>query len=91
MSDEDIETGARWAEAIGSNLSDSNYGIVVVTKDNQQKPWLLFEAGALSKAIKEARVVPLLADLAPADLFSRCRNFSTAELSRKTFTVSLRA
>ena len=49
-------------------MQDSNVGILCVTKDNFKAPWLLFEAGALSKAMDKALVVPLLFDLKPSDL-----------------------
>ncbi|WP_150522786.1 toll/interleukin-1 receptor domain-containing protein [Roseibium sediminis] len=55
-----IEGGERWSEAIAQRLENANYGIVFLTPDNLQKPWLLFEAGALAKSIAFGRVVPLL-------------------------------
>lgn len=50
MSDKDIESGARWNDVISSNLEESDFGIIVVTREGQDKPWLLFEAGALAKS-----------------------------------------
>ena len=68
VSSEDIQKGARWSTDIAKELQDSNFGILCVTKDNFKAPWLLFEAGALSKTMDKALVVPLLFDLRPSDL-----------------------
>ena len=44
---EDIEKGAKWGSEISKELESSNIGIVCLTRDNTEKPWILFEAGAL--------------------------------------------
>ena len=58
MSDHDIQAGARWGSELGGELEASNFGILCLTPENLQSHWLTFEAGALSKAIKELRVAP---------------------------------
>ena len=68
VSSEDVQKGARWSEDIADKLADTNFGILCVTKDNLESPWLLFEAGALSKIKGEAMVVPLLFGLKASDL-----------------------
>jgi hypothetical protein len=71
MSDADIGPGSRSMDAINTRLNDTNFGIIVVTRDNQHAPWLNFEAGALSRQVAgaESRVVPLLVDMtSPTDL-----------------------
>lgn len=62
MSDSDIEAGDRSMDEIQSKLNESGFGIIVVTTENMGKPWLNFEAGALSKSFGDNinRVVPLL-------------------------------
>lgn len=60
VSSEDIDKGARWSTDIASELADSSYGILCVTKDNLHAPWLTFEAGALSKAMDKSFVSPFL-------------------------------
>ena len=61
-SEVDIDAGARGLEVIRTRLDDSAFGIIVVTPENMEKPWLNFEAGALSKSLDghPNRVVPLL-------------------------------
>ena len=39
-----------------------------MTRENRAAPWLIFEAGALAKSVKTARVVPLCIDLPLTDI-----------------------
>lgn len=64
---EDIDKGTRWNSEIRSELSKCDFGIIFLTPENQHSPWILFEAGALSK-LESARVAPLLIDLEPSDV-----------------------
>lgn len=63
VSSEDIDKGARWSTDIAKELEDSTFGILCVTKDNLEAPWLLFEAGALSKMMDKSSVCPFIFDL----------------------------
>lgn len=63
VSSEDIDKGARWSTDIAKELEDSTFGILCVTKDNLNAPWLSFEAGALSKTMDKAFVSPFLFDI----------------------------
>lgn len=60
MSKTDIPPGARWASAIGGNLEQCDFGIICLTPENVERPWILFEAGALSKRMTDSAVVPYL-------------------------------
>ena len=68
VSSEDIDKGARWSTDIAKELEDSRYGIVCVTKENLNAPWVNFEAGALSKIIEKSFVTPFLFDLKRSDV-----------------------
>ena len=68
MSDHDIQAGARWGGELGGELETSNFGIVCLTPENLESHWLTFEAGALSKAIKESRVAPYRFQLRASDV-----------------------
>lgn len=71
MSDLDIESGQDWNQRITGELKTTKFGIVCVTPENQERPWLNFEAGAISKQVDgdDTRVAPLLIDFAtPTDL-----------------------
>ena len=60
VSSEDIRKGKRWPLEVSKELDACNFGIVCLTPDNLEAPWLLFESGALSKSVKEASVYTLL-------------------------------
>lgn len=60
VSSEDISKGSRWNEKIASELSSSDFGILCLTKDNHEAPWLIFEAGALSNSVGTSKVCPFL-------------------------------
>lgn len=68
VSSEDIEKGTRWSTDISKELEETNYGILCVTKDNVAKPWINFEAGALSKSLGESKVCPFLIGLKASEL-----------------------
>ncbi|MFP3423558.1 hypothetical protein [Pseudoalteromonas sp. SIMBA_162] len=70
VSSEDIDRGSIWLNEIFEQLKDTNFGLVFVTKENQDKPWLLFESGALSKGLTENRVCTVLIDLQVRDIDS---------------------
>ena len=58
VSSEDIMIGSFWHEELQNALKKSNCGILCLTRENYAEPWLLYEAGALSKLGKA--VVPFL-------------------------------
>ena len=63
VSSEDIDKGARWSTDIAKELEDSTFGILCVTRENIDAPWLIFEAGALSKTMDKSSVSPFLFDI----------------------------
>ena len=68
ISSEDIEKGARWIQDIGCQLEDTDIGIVCLTPENIEALWILFESGALAKALDRACVCTYLYGLRPGDL-----------------------
>lgn len=82
ISSQDIEKGARWFEEIGDSLSNTEFGILCLTASNLSAPWLLFEAGALSKSLGQARVCPLLVNVKNADLVGPLAQFNTSGIGR---------
>ncbi|WP_439572592.1 toll/interleukin-1 receptor domain-containing protein [Phreatobacter sp.] len=63
VSQSDIQAGERWSVEVAKELEGSNFGIICITKENMNAPWILFEAGALAKSMQEGRVIPLLLDI----------------------------
>lgn len=77
LSSEDIDKGTRWFSEISKELDNTNLGIICVTNESMNAPWLLFEAGALSKKVEHSYVCPLLIDLAPSDLKGPLTHFQS--------------
>jgi len=78
MSEADIDKGARWGSEMARHLADCQFGIICLTPDNVTAPWILFEAGALSKTLKHSHVCPYLLGLVPTDLTGPLAQFQAA-------------
>lgn len=81
----DIEKGTRWSTEIANELESSNAGIICLTKDNITKPWILFEAGALSKNFGKANVCTILFNLDNADLTGPLTSFQATRFDKTDF------
>lgn len=68
VSEEDIDKGTRALIEIASELESTDVGIVCVTRENHDRPWINFEAGAISKEVGQGRLMPFLINLENADL-----------------------
>lgn len=68
LSDADIAPGERFLAVINENLGGADIGVILITRQNMNNPWLLFEAGALAGKSERGSVVPLLVDLERAEL-----------------------
>ena len=90
---DDIAKGSRWSTEVATELDDSNVGLICVTRDNYQAPWILFEAGALSKKLEESKVCPLLFGIEPTDIQGpleqfQCTIFDREDVYRVVNTVN---
>jgi hypothetical protein len=83
ISSEDIEKGEIWFTSIGEAISEVTTGIVCLSKDNLNAPWILFESGSLSKGITKNRVCTLLVDLEPSDLMPPLSNFNATKITKE--------
>lgn len=68
LSTADIDKGARWATDVAERLEAARAGIICLTPSNLHADWVLWEAGALSKTIKNTHVCTLLIGLDPSDV-----------------------
>lgn len=68
ISTQHIDKGAIWFSEISDQLRDTAAGIVCLTQENKNKPWILFETGALAKGLSANRVCTFLVDLTPTDI-----------------------
>jgi hypothetical protein len=74
---DDIEKGTRWSTEIAKELEQSQVGIVIVTRQNLQSPWIMFESGALSKQLTKSRICPILFGVENTDLQGPLVQFQT--------------
>lgn len=81
ISSNDIDPGTRWGPELADELEKTRYGIVCVTLENMNSPWLLFESGALSRYVEKARVVPLLLDNKPSDITGPLAQFQALHIA----------
>jgi hypothetical protein len=63
----EIEKGAKWSNEIDAALDGTSFGIICLTPDNLNSPWIHFEAGALSKT-SGALIWTFLCGLTAADV-----------------------
>ncbi|MFI1854789.1 toll/interleukin-1 receptor domain-containing protein [Streptomyces sp. NPDC020480] len=68
VSSRDILKGQRGLDRIATQLQDCSFGIVCITRSNQNAPWINFESGALSRELDESTLVPFLLDMPIKDL-----------------------
>jgi TIR domain len=80
MSEEEIKSGTRWGDAVATSLDQSHFGLICVTQSNQHNPWLLFEAGAIAKQLRVARVVPICINLASSDITGPLAGYQAVSL-----------
>jgi len=85
FSPDDIEKGAKWNSEIAKELETSNVGVICLTQDNTENPWILFESGALSKSLDKARVCTLLFNLDAADVKGPLTSFQATKFVREDF------
>ena len=78
-----IDKGARWSTDIATQLEQSDLGLICLTRDNLEAPWILFESGALSKALHRAHVCPYLFRIEPSDLQGPLVQFQTSKAEKE--------
>ncbi|MES1181754.1 MAG: TIR domain-containing protein, partial [Flavobacterium sp.] len=82
-SSSDILKGARWHNDISKQLEITNVGLLIITPENFNNSWIIFEAGALSRKIDQSRVCPILFDMSPSDLTGPLTQFQTALFNKE--------
>lgn len=79
-----IDPGEAWARRLETELEQSEFGILCLTQENFEAPWLLFEAGAIAKKFGSERVAPyLIDDLPTAFERSPLAQFQRAQANRE--------
>ena len=91
LSTRDIQAGERWAVEISRHLEEIDFGILCLTPENLETPWILFEAGALSKALDESRVCPYLLDVEVRAITGPLAQFQATRTEKESTLELLRS
>lgn len=91
MSSEDLKKGGRWQTDLTAELAKESFGVVALTPSNLTAPWILFEAGALSKSLGEGQVAPFLVGVKPSDLPQPLTQFNAVFAEKGDFKRLLRS
>ncbi|MEL7662508.1 MAG: toll/interleukin-1 receptor domain-containing protein [Methanosarcina mazei] len=84
VSSKDIFAGEDWNKEIEEKLGELKFGIICLTPENLQAPWIHFEAGSLSCKIKDKTLVcPYLVDLEPEDVAPPLSRFQLVKSNRE--------
>jgi hypothetical protein len=82
LSSADISAGGRWIVDVAERLCESNVGIAFLTRANLQSLWMNYEAGCLSKAWHEGRVMTLLLGVQVSDVSGPLSQFQHTNADR---------
>jgi hypothetical protein len=82
VSSEDITKGARWGTELASELEGTHSGIICLVPGYLTEPWLIFEAGALSKSVATARIHPFLFGVNPREVPAPLAQFQATCFSK---------
>ncbi|WMJ22192.1 toll/interleukin-1 receptor domain-containing protein [Paludicola sp. MB14-C6] len=85
-SSNDIQKGENWDAKLVDELASCNFGIVCLTQENVNAPWVHFESGALSKAL-DSRVSALLIDINPSELKGPLSKFQNTKIDKEDFKL----
>ena len=91
FSPDDIDKGTKWDKEISQKLEETQFGIICLTRENIERPWILFEAGALSKNVDQSNVCPILIDLGKADITGPLTRFQATDVKEKDFERLIKA
>jgi len=85
FSDDDIDKGTIWNREIFKELEDTNIGLICLTPDNVDKPWINFEAGSLSKSFDKSKICTLLFSLEPSALKGPLTSFQCTKFVKEEY------
>ena len=77
VSSEDIDKGMQWGAALAKELEENSLGVLCLTQENVVSQWLNFEAGALSKSLSNARVIPLVFEMRRSEVTGPITQFQS--------------
>jgi hypothetical protein len=80
-----IDPGTRANNIIWWQLENAEDGLLILTADNIGAPWLMFEAGAISKKVGQSMVTPILFNRKPNEREYPIWDFEYIEFSKEHF------
>jgi TIR domain len=83
LSSADIDKGARWRTELATKLGSVTAGIFCLTPGNLTAPWLIYEAGAISRTPEKTYVCTLLVDLQPSDVKDPLAQFQATKATKE--------
>lgn len=84
LSSQDIKTGTNWQAELDKQIADTSFGILAITHESKDKPYLLFEAGALSRQVKDkAYVCPYYFGITSTDFNNPISVYQGEEATRE--------
>jgi hypothetical protein len=92
ISSRDIQAGQRWGNELDRELEATGFGILCLVPTNLLAPWLIFDAGALSKSVVSSRVVPYCLGLLPGEVqgpLSRFQGVTADEAGTRRLVESI--
>lgn len=88
VSNVDIPRGERGVAAIESELQATDYGIVILSAGNKDRPWINYEGGALATALGR-RVATVLLNLRTADVDTPLAPFQATLFENRSSVLRL--
>ena len=91
MSSQDIPKGRHWSQELATQLTETQFGLLIVLPENQSSAWLNFEAGALSKWVAFANVAPVLFSMPASQLQGPLAQFQATIFSKEDILKLLKS
>jgi hypothetical protein len=83
LSTEDMQQGKRWATDLAEQLAITDLGIVCLAPDNLSAPWVHFEAGVVSRDLKDGYVTSLLCGIDANDVSGPLAQFQNTPTDKE--------
>jgi len=91
FSPEDIEKGSIWFQDLHGTLKECSTAIFVITPESLDKPWLMFELGAVATKVGTSKAIPILFDVSIENIKPPLSLFNVAPFSREEILKVLNA
>lgn len=79
----DIEKGADWDKKITEALETCQFGIIIITSESKNEPWLNYEAGAIALKLENEKTATFAVDLAASDIQRPLAKFQLTMFNRE--------